>query len=154
MRFIRILVFSYFLCTGCCINEPYESENTGAIISQFGFGLDVMNCIDTRDIVIRDSNSFYQFIKELEDCDYNRSKAFDISKEINFDKYTIIGKKTIVDGCNGYVARYVEFFDDKKEVLYTIERNTCGSCNDKVGFTNLVLVPRIPFEYNVIISEI
>ncbi|MBL4715360.1 MAG: hypothetical protein COC01_05540 [Bacteroidetes bacterium] len=72
--------------------------------------------------------------------------------EIDFANYTLIAKKTSVEGCNVKIDKNVYVNSDKKEYLYIIEVDETGDCTDLIINMNWMTLPKMEDDYELVIE--
>lgn len=69
-------------------------------------------------------------------------------ENIDWEEYSIVRFPMVVP-CNVQFDRNVEIDYPNHLVNYTIEVNSCSDCKDQYSVTNMVLVPRIPENFEL-----
>lgn len=81
--------------------------------------------------------------------EYIKNFGEDPSKEINFEENTILGFYMSGGGCSVDVQKNVTRNDSKKEIFYKVEFNESGPCDLGFRSLNLIIVPKIPEDYQI-----
>ncbi len=148
-----IIIFLIYTGGGCCIDEPYNNENKGEIIKGYSFnGLDLLNCLEmNQEIIIRSKEEYDDFLSILMNCPYNKDKdSLNFNADIDFEKFSILGKLIETNDCNGYFIREVTIDKDNQLITYEITKKKCGSCKENMANINCVVIPSIPNNCKVV----
>jgi len=137
-----LVIVVSFLTFSSCGKAPGcwgENKNKGEIINNFT----IRSCTSTlygenHEFIIRTSN------------DLNSSEAcmIDISG-FDFASQSIIGK-TVYGGCTMKIKRDLTINHETKIYTYKIIAKDCGFCKKELYNDNLVVVPAIPQDYQVV----
>ena len=151
MTIKNIIGFSLFvvILQSCCTEEPYENINQGDIVASTNIGIDLLDCLQNEEILIRNIDDYLRIIDRASElgCDVVNDSILD---DFDFSRFSILGNAVATRGCNPYFIRDVAFFKNEKKVVYKISTGTCGFCDGyTIGNENIIIVPSIPNDYIV-----
>lgn len=135
------------LLTGCkkC-SECKKSETNGDIVSLYYIPSCYDGKIEIGEYYIRDTVSLVKLLKTYpnyaSNCDTN-------ILNVDFSKYTLLGKYVSDNGCKEKFIRNVIIDNNEKTVKYSIYSCSKGTCAKKLGSYNFVLIPKFPNDYRV-----
>jgi hypothetical protein len=73
--------------------------------------------------------------------------------EVDFKLHSVLGAQATGTGCNVTFEKHVYRDEPKKTILYDLTVIEEGPCEISINERNLILVPRIPSNYNVTFSK-
>jgi hypothetical protein len=124
------------------IRTPDEYERRIGSLYQEGY----RGYLDHR----RDYPGTYQSLPEMS---YEEFLATcNVFPEVDFSQYTVLGNHASGTGCTVSFEKHVFREDTEKKITYHLSVVEEGAC-EKVEYSrNLILVPRIPLEYQVLFN--
>ena len=101
------------------------------------------------EIVITDSESYQHFGNVIRIHPVNVDCDTAALPYIDFNGYTLLGKRTSGGGCSAYYDRKI--FKDKKDkrIIYKIEVQYGGACAMLIGSWNWISIPKLLEGYSV-----
>lgn len=103
------------------------------------------------DFIFKDTISFIGFLKNIS-INYipnNYCLADSAKCDIDFSKYMLLGKFSNAGGCSIYYYRKFLVDAEKKAAYYHITVCDRGFCSKYGGSYNWVLVPKIPYDFEI-----
>lgn len=141
-----IYILALLLFIGCeeekdCLEY---SENSGLIIREASMGK-CYSVLDTSKIFINDTVAYKQLaqlaidsIQQSLGCAPSPSRP-----ELDFDSLTLLGAKTVAEGCIVSYNRNVTYNNHDNSISYTLDVHQCGECNEKRISMNWVVIDKI-----------
>ncbi len=145
MKYV-IYILSLLVFLGCKEEEDCldYSANRGLILYEVAMGK-CYSVLDTSKILINDTVKYKQLpqltidtVQQSLGCAPNPSRP-----ELNFDEITLLGAKTVAEGCIVAYERNIIYNSNDSTITYTIDVHQCGSCNEKRISMNWVAIDKI-----------
>lgn len=109
----------------------------GAIISQLD------------EVVVRNEAEY----AALADSMYMEKAGLNCSQSelpaINFNLYSLIGKKCSIGGCDAEFGKKIERYSTQKKIVYTLSPSYIGYCSMLIMDMNWALIPKIDDDFQV-----
>ncbi len=151
------MIFQYTayltLCTILFVTcEKYE-DLTGKVefIKPVFFGVCFSGMpagLDT-EIVITDSESYFEYFNQKRIYPYNSGCDTAELPAIDFNTYSLIGKYTEGGGCDVNFQREIIDYIREKKIVYTIKVEYTGNCYMLITCMNWALIPSLKDDYVV-----
>lgn len=141
-----ILLLSVIALFSACSKYPKrgQSINKGDIIDNYAVtDINTINLATNGEYVIKDQ-------KMLDSLLYNKPWTDNTNNSFDFNQHSIIGKY-ISGGCKLSIIRDLCIDHSRKRFTYTIRFRDAGICFAKAVNYNLVIVPKIPDDYTVVV---
>ena len=144
--FIKSIIFiTLIYITSCTKKECRKEDGSEGIIVE---DLDYNCSNDHKDktyIIDSDTAASRQIVGGVACPDY-----FNADK-IDFHKYTLLGQYAS-GKCNAKFSRIVERIEQEKRYHYKMIVYECGACKKERVSLNLILVPKLPIDWDVTFS--
>lgn len=120
---------------------PQDSDHSIPCPSEFYYAF------ADKDIILRTPREYEDFVNAKINCNAQKPPRIDLSRK------TIIGRYVIASGCKSPIFdKEVIQDDNKKEVKYIITVRQKGTCPRLWADLNLIAVPKVEENYQVIIE--
>lgn len=149
MRYL--FLFSIILIFSTCEKKDWD-DITDQVIFPVLFRnpcFDIASLSRNNELIFRDKESFESYVDSMRIYPYNLNCDTATVPDINFDKYTLVGKFTSGGGCDVEYKRNVFEDVNNKNIIYEIKINYTGLCEMLITSMNWALIPRIPDNYSV-----
>jgi hypothetical protein len=150
MKNYNILWLQLFLllCIYGCSKNPVckvQSGNRGIIEADYKFSPSYCYNISQKNFLVRNDSELHN-IFALDSESVNCRSV--ILPEIDFNKHSLLGQYADVSG-GGDFLKTATTNDKEKKIIYEVYPNSCGSTKELRMSYNLVLIPKVPDDYNV-----
>ena len=155
MKFLSVftsLIILSFLYLSCeeeknCFNS---NQNLGDIEGNYDLGKCFVVLADSQ-YVFTNIEDFQELRSEIDEMYLEANAACDtaILKNPDFEKYSLLGMRTMVQACAVAYVREVKIDIAARKYIYSIKATPCGDCNSVNISMNWVLVPKIPQDFTV-----
>ena len=156
MKMNTIIFIFLFALSGCekyedlsDLVEFYESSYFGACFSGMPSGIDT-------EVNITNNESYLEYFNKKRIHPVNLNCDTAKLPEIDFNKYSLIGKYTEGGGCDVSYDREIINNKRKNKIVYTINVEYTGLCDMLITNMNWALIPKLKKNYDVefIVEEV
>jgi hypothetical protein len=142
-----LAILSIVIITVSCKKEKdclNYSSNTGLIITEQDMGK-CYGAMQEDSYLIKDTTEYKELSTSIiESIQAELGCGDDPARDtIDFDKYYLIGAKTLAKGCIVTYSRDISFIEESKLLQYDIDVHQCGDCTDERYNMNWVLINKI-----------